>query len=57
MRLDKVGKSLGEMPFVVPRWMIDAGIKEGIVKEVEGRYFHYIYGELVVAKRLDGDIK
>jgi hypothetical protein len=52
LRLDKNGSSLRNCPLIVPQWMIDEGIKINIVKEVDGKFYHYIYGELITPKRL-----
>jgi phosphoenolpyruvate synthase/pyruvate phosphate dikinase len=51
-RLDKNGTSLRNCPLIVPQWMIDVGINEGIVRKIDGKFYHWIYGELTTAQRL-----
>lgn len=52
LRLDKAGSSLRSCPLIVPSWMIDEGIRAGIVRKIDGKFYHWIYGELTTAQRL-----
>jgi hypothetical protein len=32
--------------------MIDEGITHGLVRKIDGKFYHWIYGELTTAQRL-----
>jgi hypothetical protein len=51
-RLDKNGSSLRNCPLIVPKWMIDEGINNGIVRKIDDKFYHHIYGEIIAAQRL-----
>jgi hypothetical protein len=52
LQLDKNVSSLRSCPLIVPQWMIDVGINEGIVRKIDGKFYHWVYGELTTARKL-----
>jgi hypothetical protein len=40
------------LPLFVPQWAIKQGIELGLVQEVDGKFYHLLYGELICAEAL-----